>query len=86
MSFRGGCEDNRGDVLRFLQSYASILYFRLPPGFRIILRGQDIQHHNLVEDLMFTQELTYKPQGFESSKDVKVFFCLIYFEISAYIF
>jgi hypothetical protein len=74
MSFRGGCEDNRGDVLPFLQSYASILYFRLPPGFRIILRGQDIQHHNLVEDLMFTQELTYKPQGFESSKDVKVFF------------
>ncbi|GLJ44988.1 hypothetical protein SUGI_0947020 [Cryptomeria japonica] len=46
-----------------LRSYASILYLRLPAGFRIILRGKDVQHHNLVNDLMYTQEVTYKPQG-----------------------
>ncbi|XP_024397370.1 protein MICRORCHIDIA 7 isoform X2 [Physcomitrium patens] len=55
-----------------LRSYASILYYRYPPGFRIILRGQDVRHHDLAEDLMYTQELSYKPQGFESSRDVKM--------------
>ncbi|XP_024363014.1 protein MICRORCHIDIA 7 isoform X2 [Physcomitrium patens] len=46
-----------------LRSYVSILYLRMPPGFKIILRGQEVQHHNLVDDLMFTQELTYRPQS-----------------------
>ncbi|RVW52583.1 Protein MICRORCHIDIA 4 [Vitis vinifera] len=45
-----------------LQSYASILYLRLPPGFRIILRGKDVEHHNVVNDMMMTQEVTYRPQ------------------------
>ncbi|KAE9454805.1 hypothetical protein C3L33_13327, partial [Rhododendron williamsianum] len=44
-----------------LRSYASILYLRIPPGFRIILRGKDIDHHNLVNDLMFTKAITYRP-------------------------
>ncbi|KAL6969225.1 hypothetical protein U1Q18_028950 [Sarracenia purpurea var. burkii] len=44
------------------QSYASILYLRIPPGFRIILRGKDIDHHNLINDMMLTQEIIYKPQ------------------------
>ncbi|XP_028076830.1 protein MICRORCHIDIA 4-like isoform X1 [Camellia sinensis] len=44
-----------------LRSYASILYLRIPSGFRIILRGKDIDHHNLVNDLMLTKEITYKP-------------------------
>ncbi|KAH9774139.1 protein MICRORCHIDIA 7 [Citrus sinensis] len=42
-------------------SYASILYLRLPPGFRIILRGQDVEHHNIVNDMMLIKELRYKP-------------------------
>ncbi|XP_024364057.1 protein MICRORCHIDIA 7 isoform X2 [Physcomitrium patens] len=46
-----------------LRSYVSILYLRMPPGFRIMLRGQEVQHRNLVDDLMFTQELTYRPQS-----------------------
>ncbi|XP_073386683.1 protein MICRORCHIDIA 7 isoform X2 [Physcomitrium patens] len=46
-----------------LRSYVSILYLKLPPKFRIILRGQEVQHHSLVDDLMFTQELTYRPQS-----------------------
>ncbi|KAK9090062.1 hypothetical protein Sjap_023239 [Stephania japonica] len=39
-----------------LKSYASILYLRLPAGFRIILRGKNIEHHNIVEDMMLAQE------------------------------
>ncbi|KAA8542084.1 hypothetical protein F0562_023236 [Nyssa sinensis] len=45
-----------------LRSYASILYLRIPPGFRIILRGKDVEHHNVVNDMMLTQEVTYRPQ------------------------
>ncbi|XP_037491189.1 protein MICRORCHIDIA 7 isoform X1 [Jatropha curcas] len=45
-----------------LRSYASILYLRLPPGFRIILRGKDVDHHNIVNDMMLSQEITYRPQ------------------------
>ena len=44
------------------QSYASILYLRLPPSFRIILRGKDVEHHNIVNDMMMSQEVTYRPQ------------------------
>lgn len=46
-----------------LRSYVSILYLRLPPNFRIILRGIDVEHHNIVNDMMMTQEVTYRPQG-----------------------
>ncbi|KAL3512550.1 hypothetical protein ACH5RR_025267 [Cinchona calisaya] len=45
-----------------LRSYASILYLRIPPGFRIILRGKDVEHHNIVNDMMMTKEVTYRPQ------------------------
>ncbi|XP_038889923.1 protein MICRORCHIDIA 7-like [Benincasa hispida] len=45
-----------------LRIYASILYLRLPPGFRIILRGKDVEHHNIVDDLMLTRQITYRPQ------------------------
>ncbi|KAK0590553.1 hypothetical protein LWI29_028735 [Acer saccharum] len=45
-----------------LRSYASILYLRLPPSFRIILRGKDVEHHNIVNDMMLSQEITYRPQ------------------------
>ncbi|KAJ8543441.1 hypothetical protein K7X08_005964 [Anisodus acutangulus] len=52
-----------------LRSYASILYLRLAPGFRIILRGKDVEHHNLVNDMMLSEEITYRPQsiGHETS-------------------
>ncbi|KAK9120153.1 hypothetical protein Scep_018246 [Stephania cephalantha] len=43
-------------------SYASILYLRLPTAFRIVLRGKDVEHHNIINDMMVTQEITYKPQ------------------------
>ncbi|GFZ21091.1 histidine kinase-, DNA gyrase B-, and HSP90-like ATPase family protein [Actinidia rufa] len=43
------------------QSYASILYLRIPAGFRIILRGKDVDHHSLINDMMLTKEITYRP-------------------------
>ncbi|XP_061346857.1 protein MICRORCHIDIA 4-like [Gastrolobium bilobum] len=46
-----------------LRSYASILYLRFPPGFRIILRGEDVLHHDIVNDMMMSQEVKYKPQS-----------------------
>ncbi|KAL6570870.1 hypothetical protein OROGR_000420 [Orobanche gracilis] len=49
-----------------LRSYTSILYLRIPPGFRITLRGKDVEHHNIVDDMMHVKELVYKPVG---SKD-----------------
>ncbi|XP_074280675.1 protein MICRORCHIDIA 7-like [Silene latifolia] len=45
-----------------LRSYVSILYLRLPPNFRIILRGKDVEHHNVVNDMMMAEEVTYRPQ------------------------
>ncbi|CAN4109436.1 unnamed protein product [Withania somnifera] len=52
-----------------LRSYASILYLRLAPEFRIILRGKDVEHHYLVNDMMMSEEITYRPQsvGYETS-------------------
>jgi hypothetical protein len=44
-----------------LQSYASILYLALPPGFRMFLRGHEIQHHRLTDDLRFAKEMMYRP-------------------------
>ncbi|KAL3631725.1 hypothetical protein CASFOL_024709 [Castilleja foliolosa] len=47
---------------RVVCSYAAILYLRVPPSFRIILRGEDVEHHNIVNDMMMSQEVTYRPQ------------------------
>jgi len=44
-----------------VQSYASILYLWLPDNFRMILRGIEIEHHNIVNDLMLKKQFTYKP-------------------------
>ncbi|KAK8344101.1 hypothetical protein V6Z11_A07G056900 [Gossypium hirsutum] len=44
-----------------LRSYASILYLKLPPNFRIILRGKDVEHHDIVNDMMLTDRVTYRP-------------------------
>lgn len=62
------------------QSYASILYLRLPPGFRIILRGKDVEHHNIVNDMMLSQEITYRPQPGADGipKDVNVMLHFIF--------
>ncbi|XP_020414766.1 protein MICRORCHIDIA 6 isoform X1 [Prunus persica] len=45
-----------------LRAYASILYRQLPEYFRIILRGRDIEYHNIAEDLKYVQFIKYMPQ------------------------
>lgn len=44
------------------QAYASILYLHVPDNFRIILRGCDVEPHNIVNDLMYRECVLYKPQ------------------------
>ncbi|KAJ4882926.1 hypothetical protein Rs2_33019 [Raphanus sativus] len=44
-----------------LRSYVSILYLRLPSKFKIILRGEEVEHHSLLDDMMLTEEKTYRP-------------------------
>ncbi|KAK1682473.1 hypothetical protein QYE76_043321 [Lolium multiflorum] len=44
-----------------LRSYASILYLRVPDAFQMILRGKEIEHHNIVTDMMLKKEVTYRP-------------------------
>jgi hypothetical protein len=45
-----------------LRSYASILYLKISHEFRIILRGKDVEHHNIVNDMMQTEKITYRPK------------------------
>ncbi|OEL25249.1 Protein MICRORCHIDIA 6, partial [Dichanthelium oligosanthes] len=45
-----------------LRAYASILYLHIPDNFRIILRGRDVEPHNIVNDLMYRECVLYKPQ------------------------
>uniref|UniRef100_M8CCW9 Morc S5 domain-containing protein n=1 Tax=Aegilops tauschii TaxID=37682 RepID=M8CCW9_AEGTA len=40
-----------------LRSYASILYLRLSDAFQIFLRGKEIEHHNIVTDMMLKKEM-----------------------------
>jgi len=44
-------------------SYVAILYLQLPPDFKIILQGHEVQHHMLVDDPICPHELTCRPQG-----------------------
>lgn len=58
-----------------MQSYASILYLRLPDNFQMILRGIEIERHNIVNDLMLKKHLNYKPtivNGFPKDKHVNI--------------
>ncbi|XP_017244589.1 protein MICRORCHIDIA 6-like isoform X2 [Daucus carota subsp. sativus] len=45
-----------------LRVYVSILYLRLPQSFKIVLRGKEIERHNLANDLIFPEFILYKPQ------------------------
>lgn len=52
-----------------LRVYASILYLRMPENFRIILRGNVVEHHNIVDDLKYRQILRYRPQDKAKEKE-----------------
>lgn len=53
-----------------LRVYLSILYLHLPPTFRIILRGQVVEPHHIVEDLIFCECIKYCPQGGDKEEPV----------------
>lgn len=46
----------------FEQAYTSVLYLRIPDNFRIVLRGHDVESHNVINDLMYPECVLYKPQ------------------------
>ncbi|KAL4326302.1 hypothetical protein GQ457_11G005800 [Hibiscus cannabinus] len=46
-----------------LRVYLSILYLRVPETFRIILRGEIVEHHNIADDLKYIEYILYKPQS-----------------------
>ncbi|GAQ80947.1 ATPase-like domain containing protein [Klebsormidium nitens] len=52
-----------------LRNYASILYLSLPPGFRIFLRGAEVQHHSLAHTLRHAKELLYRPHMGEDARE-----------------
>ncbi|KAG8051676.1 hypothetical protein GUJ93_ZPchr0001g30350 [Zizania palustris] len=45
-----------------LRAYTSVLYLKIPDNFRIILRGHDVEPHNIVNDLIYPECVLYKPQ------------------------
>ncbi|GMN45915.1 hypothetical protein TIFTF001_015106 [Ficus carica] len=56
-------EQHIGNQFRYsLRVYSSILYLRMPETFRIILRGEVVEHHNLADDLKYGEYILYRPQ------------------------
>lgn len=53
-----------------LRIYISILYLRLPAKFKIILRGIQVPCHNLRNEMMLVEQVTYKPKDAGHSKAV----------------
>ncbi|KAM3713540.1 hypothetical protein ACJW31_01G263400 [Castanea mollissima] len=66
------CDQHIANLYRYsLRAYLSILYMRLPSCFRIILRGQVVEHHSIPSDLKFPEFIIYRPQ-LCGSKEVEV--------------
>ncbi|XP_074316921.1 protein MICRORCHIDIA 6-like isoform X2 [Silene latifolia] len=56
-------EKHIGSQYRYsLRVYMSILYLRIPPTFRILLRGVIVEHHSIARDLKYPEVIMYKPQ------------------------
>lgn len=51
----------------------------------MILRGKDVEHHNVVNDMMLSQEITYRPQPGADGvpKDNVIFHNLVFNRVSA---
>ncbi|ONK69728.1 uncharacterized protein A4U43_C05F26100 [Asparagus officinalis] len=45
-----------------LRAYSSILYLRVPETFKIILRGEVVMQHHVVNDLIYLECVMYRPQ------------------------
>ncbi|KAF3437007.1 hypothetical protein FNV43_RR19760 [Rhamnella rubrinervis] len=56
-------EQHIGNRFKYsLRAYLSILYLRIPDSFKILLRGQVVEHHNIAKDLKFPEFILYRPQ------------------------
>ncbi|MCL7050030.1 hypothetical protein MKW94_017571, partial [Papaver nudicaule] len=56
------CQQHLANKFRYsLREYLSILYLRVPAHFRIILRGQEVQRHNIADDLKYLEFIFYRP-------------------------
>ncbi|MCO5598404.1 hypothetical protein L7F22_052499 [Adiantum nelumboides] len=53
-----------------LRTYISILYLRLPAKFKIFLRGIEVSHHTLRNEMMLVEQVTYRPKDAGHSKAV----------------
>lgn len=45
-----------------LRAYSSVLYLHVPETFQIILRGELVMPHHIVNDLMYRECIRYRPQ------------------------
>ncbi|KAL3748193.1 hypothetical protein ACJRO7_009429 [Eucalyptus globulus] len=45
-----------------LRVYLSILYLQMPESFKIVLCGQNVEHHNIADDLKYIEYILYRPQ------------------------
>ncbi|KAL3527161.1 hypothetical protein ACH5RR_011817 [Cinchona calisaya] len=55
-----------------LRAYASILYLRKFKKFKILLRGKPVEQLHIVDELKYTEIVTYKPQIASATKEVSV--------------
>ncbi|XP_039162400.1 protein MICRORCHIDIA 6 [Eucalyptus grandis] len=46
-----------------LRVYLSILYLQMPESFKIVLCGQNVEHHNIADDLKYIEYILYRPQS-----------------------
>ncbi|KAH7314915.1 hypothetical protein KP509_21G027100 [Ceratopteris richardii] len=53
-----------------LRTYISFLYLRLPSKFHIYLRGKEVHHCSLRNDMMLVEQVTYRPKDAGRSKAV----------------
>lgn len=51
-----------GLLAQHFQVYASILYLQLPKHFKVILCGQVVEPHHIVNDLIYCECIKYRPQ------------------------
>ncbi|KAI3901044.1 hypothetical protein MKW92_014015 [Papaver armeniacum] len=58
-------QDEAGDLELDFDSDVHDIQIR---GFRIILRGKDVVHHNLVDDMTHQKDISYKPTGVDSAE------------------
>ncbi|KAI3767956.1 hypothetical protein L2E82_18385 [Cichorium intybus] len=58
-------------LLHSLRAYASVLYLKKFKNFKIFLRGKLVEQFSIIDDLKYSEEVTYRPHA-SSMKDAVV--------------